>query len=295
MTIKNPHDITFRDIFSDNLKAKELIEIALPGQITEMFNWQTLVNENESFIDEELKEFFSDILFSVNITAERHIKIYLLFEHKSYPDPGIWKQLLTYLSRIYNKMEILTPVIPIVFHHGEKEWKVSKNFRDSIELPEDVKNSLTKYIPDFEYALIDLRNEDIEEMLISLTMKVILYTFKNIKNFEDKEKLENFIKLSHDLFYEDSGIKLINKLLLYLFTTNEVNPEDIEDSINRLISKDKGNIAMTTAERLMKQGIEEAKKEDAVKMIKKGYPIQEIIDITGLSEEIVLKLMKDLD
>lgn len=121
MKIKNPHDITFRDIFSDNLKARELIEIALPKTTSEIFDWQTLINENESFIDEELKEFFSDILFSVNINAKQHLKIYILFEHKSYPDQGIWKQLFTYIARIYNKMDKLTPVIPIVFYHGETE------------------------------------------------------------------------------------------------------------------------------------------------------------------------------
>ncbi len=307
MTINNPHDMTFRDIFSDNLKAKELIEIALPVEITDMFNWQSLLNENESFIDQELKEFFSDILFSVDIKTGKHIKIYLLFEHKSYPDPGIWKQLLTYLARIYNKMDKLNVVIPIVFYHGEKEWKISRNFKNSIELPGDVKNRLIKYIPDFEYALIDLRSEDINEMLISLTMKVVLYTFKNIKRFEDREKLENFVKLSKDLFYEESGLTIIKKLLLYLYTTNEINPVEMKETINRLISAEKGNIAMTTAERLMKEGfekgieegiekgIEEAKKEDALKMLKKGYPIQDIIEITGLSESIILKLKKDFN
>lgn len=254
-----------------------------------------------------MKEFFSDILFSVNIKDGQDIKIYLLFEHKSYPDAGIWKQLLTYLSRIYNKMDKLTPVIPIVFYHGETEWRISKNFKDSMELPEDVKESMLKYIPDFEYALIDLSTEDVEEMLISLTMKVVLYTFQNIRDFENREKLENFIKLSKDLFYEDSGLKIIHKLLLYLYATNELNPVEMKEAISRLISNDKGNIAMTTAERLMKQGfeqgikqgieegIEEAKKEDALKMLKKGYPVQEIAEITGLSEATILRLKKDFN
>jgi len=303
MKINNPHDVTFRDIFSDTLKARELIEIALSVEITEMFNWQSLVNENESFIDEELKEFFSDILFSVNIKDGQDIKIYLLFEHKSYPDPGIWKQLLSYLSRIYNRMDKLTPVIPIVFYHGETEWRISKNFIDSIELPKDVKNKILKYIPDFEYALIDLRKEDVEEMLISLTMKVVLYTFQNIRDFESREKLENFIKLSKDLFYEDSGLKIIQKLLLYLYATNEVNPVNMKEAISRLISNDKGNIAMTTAERLMKegfeqgikQGIEQGIEKDAVKMLKKGYPVQEIVEITGLPEAVILKLKQNLN
>ena len=204
-------------------------------------------------------------------------------------------------------MDKLTPVIPIVFYHGETEWKISKNFIDSIELPEDVKNKLLKYIPDFEYALIDLRTEDVEEMLISLTMKVVLYTFQNIRDFESREKLENFIKLSKDLFYEDSGLKIIQKLLLYLYATNEVNPVNMKEAISRLISNDKGNIAMTTAERLMKEGFEQGIKQgieegigkgiekDAVKMLKKGYPVEEIADITGLPEAAILKLKQNLN
>ena len=146
-------------------------------------------------------------------------------------------------------------------------------------------------------------------------MKVVLYTFQNIRDFESREKLENFIKLSKDLFYEDSGLKIIQKLLLYLYATNEVNPVNMKEAISRLISNDKGNIAMTTAERLMKEGfeqgikqgieegieqgiekgIEEAKKEDAVKMLKKGYPVQEIIEITGLPEAVILRLKKEFN
>jgi len=38
MKINNPHDVTFRDIFSDTLKARELIAIALSDEITGMFN-----------------------------------------------------------------------------------------------------------------------------------------------------------------------------------------------------------------------------------------------------------------
>ena len=56
---------------------------------------------------------------------------------------------------------------------------------------------------------------------------------------------------------------------------------------------------MTTAERLMKegfeQGIEEAKEEGAVKMLKKGYPVQEIVEITGLPEAVILRLKKDFN
>ncbi len=57
---------------------------------------------------------------------------------------------------------------------------------------------------------------------------------------------------------------------------------------------------MTTAERLMKQGeerglergLEQAKREDASRMLDKGYPIEDICDITGLSPDEVEELQK---
>ena len=55
------------------------------------------------------------------------------------------------------------------------------------------------------------------------------------------------------------------------------------------ISKEGGELAMTTAMKLKEEGIKEGKKagkiEDAKKMIKKGYSVEEICDITGLERE----------
>jgi len=57
----------------------------------------------------------------------------------------------------------------------------------------------------------------------------------------------------------------------------------------KTISKKGGKIAMTAAEVLRKEGLEQGltkgKLEDATKMIAKGFSIKDIIEITGLSEE----------
>jgi len=58
METKNPHDVTFKEIFSDSKRARELIELSLPKKVTEIFNWKTFSNEEESFVDENLKEYF---------------------------------------------------------------------------------------------------------------------------------------------------------------------------------------------------------------------------------------------
>ncbi len=40
----------------------------------------------------------------------------------------------------------------------------------------------------------------------------------------------------------------------------------------------------------MQQGVQEGKQEDAKIMLQKGYPIDDIIEITGLSKEEIQKL-----
>ena len=80
-----------------------------------------------------------------------------------------------------------------------------------------------------------------------MTFKVILYTFKNIWYFEDLKKIEEFILLSKDLFYEESGIKIIQRLLLYLYSTNDVEPESVRSRVSKLISYKKGEEIMTAS------------------------------------------------
>ena len=64
MKIKNPHDKSFRDIFSEIDKARELLIHTLPDNVSEIMNWETLNRDKDTFIDDNLKEVFSDMLFS---------------------------------------------------------------------------------------------------------------------------------------------------------------------------------------------------------------------------------------
>jgi len=301
MIIQNPHDKFFKDVFSEKEKAEELIKTILPSPLIDIINWKSLKQEKDTFVD-DMKEAYSDMLFSVKIYDNQPVKIYLLFEHKSYPDKNIHVQLLSYLARIYNKMKSLTPVIPLVFYHGKKKWNISEKFSDVFDLSNKNHELLIKYIPDFNYEISDLSQTIIEKLIISLTTKAILYTFKNIWDLEDKDKLDELIRLSRDLFYEESGIKIIQKLLLYIYSVKDINHMKVKESISRLISDDKGEVAMTTAERLDKQGFErgieqgiekgilKGKLEDVERMLLENIDIKLISKITGLPKDQIEKL-----
>jgi predicted transposase/invertase (TIGR01784 family) len=110
------HDKTFRDIFSEKEHAIGLIQSALPLNMIRHINMNSLISESGTFINKSMKDLQSDLLFSVQTKKGRNLKVYILFEHKSASDPQIHQQLSSYLERIYGKMKVFRPVIPIVFY-----------------------------------------------------------------------------------------------------------------------------------------------------------------------------------
>jgi predicted transposase/invertase (TIGR01784 family) len=62
---------------------------------------ESLVVSKDSFVDKELREHFSDIIYQVDLKQGDSAYIYLLFEHKSYSDPLIALHLLRYMIKIW--------------------------------------------------------------------------------------------------------------------------------------------------------------------------------------------------
>lgn len=159
--IENPHDKLFKETLGHLEVAKSFLHHYVPSEIMNIVDEDTLYLEKDSFIDKDLKERFSDLLFSANI-FDREGYIYFLFEHKSYTDKSIVFQLLKYMAEIWNtrllkeNTEELPLIIPLVIYHGESDWNIETTLSGMIkgykELPDDVK----KYIPDYEYFIYDL-------------------------------------------------------------------------------------------------------------------------------------------
>ena len=83
--ITNPHDSFFRETFSRKEIAVDFLGNYLPEKIRQQMDLSSLVLCKDSFIDKELRQHFSDILYSVEHTGGK-LHLYLLFEHKSSTD-----------------------------------------------------------------------------------------------------------------------------------------------------------------------------------------------------------------
>jgi len=158
--IANIHDSFFKQSLSDPELAGTFLREHLPTDVAALLGPEPPEPVHGSFVDEELRQHHSDLLFRVYLKDGRGAFAYMLMEHKSSPDPGARLQLLRYVVRILtdwyeeNKKQLpLPPVLPLLANQGPDKWKISCEFAD---LFGTVPDSVRPYLPSFRHALVDL-------------------------------------------------------------------------------------------------------------------------------------------
>jgi predicted transposase/invertase (TIGR01784 family) len=311
MGIQNPHDKFFKKVFSNKETATDYFKHYLPVEISSNIDFQTLMQDNNSYIDEELKEYFSDLIYRCRYRGKNNIDLVLLFEHKSYVPEYPHLQLLKYLLKIWEsnlkQEKKLVPVIPMVFYHGKDKWEM-KPFAEYFK---NLDETLTAYIPEIRYLLTDLSrftDEEIKQGVFeSLKTKVTLLIMKNA--YDEERLLKIFIdclELDSLYFTEEKGLPYLEAVLRYLFSNVEKVPiEEIQKKI-AAISVRGGEFAMTLEEKLIEKGelqgikkgklegkIEgkiEGKMETAKRMKEENFGLDVICRLTGLSVEEIQHL-----
>ena len=301
MKIRKSHDKIFKRVFSDKEYAAHFLKNSLPEKLSAKIDFNTLQLDNNSYIRENLRERFADMVFNVRYDNKDDIKITLLLEHKSsYPDyPHL--QVLEYILGIWNSdathKRPLTPVVPVVLYAGEDKWN-PKPFEEYFS---GMDNNLRPFQPLFEYRLIDLTTKSEEEIDRTYQMFEIKLTLQLMKKIAEQHN--NFTNFAM-VFTPLEGMKLTDKresflvsILMYLISNIDEEPEKIIKEISQL-SQTAKNIAMTTAEKLIEQGkrkgLLEGIKTSIIKMYSKGhFDIKTIADLLEVSVDFVKQTLKE--
>ena len=124
---QNPLDKLFREVLSVRENALDLIQGAFPPVLTQLLDFSTFALENATYINNALKEHFSDVVYQCKLKNHR-VKVCLLFEHKSYVVKYPHLQLLRYMLSAWEQQlkqkQPLQVVIPVIFYHHTAKWKV---------------------------------------------------------------------------------------------------------------------------------------------------------------------------
>lgn len=264
--IANPHDKLFRETWSNRAFALDFLQNYLPDAILRQINLDSLNISKDSFVDHAFKEFHSDLLYRVDFSGHAGY-VYLLFEHKSYPEKYIHLQLMEYMVKIWRlhlkqrpETTALPQIVPIVLYHGQRHWTTALNFSGAFGRREDL---LAEFVPLFEYVLVDLSRYSDEEIRGTIMSRVTLLLLKHIFDADIEQRLPAILSLLRELLDKTSGLQYLETLLRYVASaTDKIKKEQIVKIVEKTFEEMEGrNVVMTLAEQWINEGTEIGKKQ----------------------------------
>lgn len=157
---------------------RDLVREVLPD-IADRFVFERAEFLDREFLLDDFRRRESDLLFRIPFRdgdTELETLVCVLLEHQSQPDARMPLRLLLYAvlywEREWKNWEALpvprgdfrlTPIVPIVFHTGEKAWNTSRQLADLLSGPELFK----AFAPSWPVCIWDLAERSPRELLNS--------------------------------------------------------------------------------------------------------------------------------
>jgi predicted transposase/invertase (TIGR01784 family) len=256
----NPHDEFFKYTLGRPEAIQEFVRYNLPSDVVTLLDLKTVELAPGSFVDEQLRAHHSDLLYKVRSRDGQNTYIYMLFEHKSYPEPQITFQLLKYMMRIWDhavsaKAE-LVPIVPIVLYHGIRQWRVARNFQSLLKVPSQLK----PYLPEYYYHLYDLSAYSDDEIRGEVWLRAVLLALKYIRSEDLPEKAPGILALLRNLAQSQSGLEHIEAFLRYFAAgSGKMTGADLERAVEAVFPEHGEEIMPTVYEKWVQKGLQEGR------------------------------------
>ncbi|MEI7989507.1 MAG: Rpn family recombination-promoting nuclease/putative transposase, partial [Chloroflexota bacterium] len=253
--ISQAHDAFFKEMFNQLEPTRDFLANYLPPEITGLLNMDTLEICKDSFVDAALQAHYSDLLYQVNLqSTHTPMWIYVLFEHKSAPEPQVALQLLRYMVRIWEqagKQNLpLMPILPLVVYHGRSRWTVGHQFQT---LFEELPKAMRTHVPDYTYHLCDLTQMKEKDIIGGIQIQVALMAMKSIFQPDMGVNLRKIIDLLTELQDKHTAMECLEAVLRYIVAAADIREEEVITILER--SEFGKEVSMgTLAEKWMEQG-----------------------------------------
>lgn len=193
------------------------------------------------------KKFYLDLSVECTLSGSES-EIYIVFEHKSYPDKLTLIQILNYCAVVWEtnirNREPLRPIIPVVFYHGKQKFNLPTDFSDYF----DVDDIIREYLVDFSIVLFDTNRhtDDIVKSSGDLYLAASLLAMKHI--FKDVNSLKPIFR--HIMRLDRERFLMV---LEYVIITKDIQEEELE----KLVKEAGGDTMPSLAQRWLDQGMQQ--------------------------------------
>jgi len=272
VTTSSPHDALVRGVFSSPENAAGHIRAVLPDAISERIEWNSLRLEPGQYVEPDLTDQYSDLLYSVRL-ADHPALIFVLYEHQSTGDGMMALRLLRYMSAIWKRWlddnegaKLVPPIIPIVLSNAQGGWRWPTSMAELYDAPPDLHADLLPYLPSFRFALDDLMDRTDDELLARTATALGVLAVLALRHGRDEQglapRIASWAKLVAAVFSADNGREALGMLVRYAVLANQrTTIQDLADVLVPLLGEGAREVVMTEGERLIQQGEFRGRKE----------------------------------
>ena len=305
-------DKSYKLLFSHAQMVEELLRDFVREDWVKLIDFSTLKKYNNSFVSDDLKERFDDVIWTV-LWGKQQLYIYILIEFQSGIDYFMSVRMMTYLGLLYQDLimsetvktgQKLPPVLPIVLYNGTKRWENAPlDIKDTIEKSP---RGLDRYLPQLRYLLIDEGYYDNHELESLKSLVSALFQLERQQTPEDVCRiitaLIDWLKSPEQQSLRRAFTVWLGRVLLPSRYPGESIPEfhDLQEVHAMLSETVKSWPAQWMAKGIEKgreEGIEKGREETlaqtALRMLTEGIDSELVTKITGLSREQLEKLASD--
>ena len=281
--LPTPHNNFFHYALSHAHAARDLIQTHLPVDLVAALDLDSLELQKDSFVDDELRDSYSDLLYSVKLVDQEgrpaEGQVYLLLEHKSQSDPMTCFQLLRYIVRIWEQRlrngQSMCPIFPLVIYHGQEPWTAPISLEELIGGP----RRFFEYGVRMAYPVLDIGRIPDDSLASEPFLQSVLGLLKYSRRRDFEDKLEFLLRCLLRSGTTELQTEHLDAVVVYITTVSPLIPiEKLKMTIEKLFHTqvEPGSIA----DRFIKQGRQEGRQE----ALKEGeiHLIQTLQEISGL-------------
>jgi predicted transposase/invertase (TIGR01784 family) len=306
--LNNPHDKFFKRALAMAAIARPMLEKFLPTDVLDKLNLDTLEIDPNSYINDELKETFSDIVWSCQLkNSHKKRKIAFLFEHKSYKPDYPHFQLIDYQRNSWriqiNEGQLPVPILPIIFYHGLEKWVV-RPFESYFG---EVEAEMLQFLPSFNYILINLQDYS-EEQIRNINDILLQKTLLGFKFYKDKDYLNDHIVelifMGYGKLKNEQAYTFMRIFVVYLTAVSGINREEIIVKANKMNNMEelefdiiedlKEAFREKWLEKGMEKGMEKGKKISIYEAALRGHSLELLSNVFGLPVETITQIIAEM-
>ncbi len=266
-------------VFAHLAHAASFLAHVLPAPVAARVDWPSLSLVPGSFVDRELRESHTDLLFSARLHTGREARLFVLFEHFSRSHRDTSLRMSRYLVRILERFAAEHPraplpvVIPVVLHHNRTRFSAPRSLEARCRLPPKLLRALGPHVLRLRLVVHDLAavsDEALFDSALSAAVRLTSWALKHSRPdtlFEASDALANLL---HAVMSSPSGAEAVAAVMQYIARVSGRSSAEVHTHFATMLTEAEAQVAMNEYQRREAEMIAEALEQGEARGMKKG-------------------------